>query len=78
MQSTKVKCKCTAKTQRTNYDPKHPYSYEIRLEVPYDPNSIFYQMSGGTTPILNTVNEEAAKMFEVGKSYDIVISPSED
>ena len=74
--STIVKVKCNSKKEVLNYDPKKPISTSIELIVPYDQNSIFYQMSGGTNLVLNTVNKEAADMFELGKDYDIVISPS--
>lgn len=75
--STKVKCRCISKKESQNYDPKKPISTGIELQVPYDPSSIFYQMSGGTALVLNTVNQEAADMFKIGSDYDIVISPSE-
>jgi hypothetical protein len=35
-------------------------------------------LSGGTNLTLNTVNQDAADMFVIGKEYDIVISPSEN
>ena len=75
--STKVKCKCISKKESQNWDPKNPISTAIELAVPYDQNSIYYQMSGGTALVLNTVNQEAADMFKIGSDYDIVISPSE-
>lgn len=75
--NTKVKCKCISKKQSQNYDPKNPVSHAIELAVPYDQNSIYYQMSGGTNLTLNTVNEQAAAMFSIGGEYDIVISPAE-
>lgn len=74
--STIVKVKCQSKKETLNYYPKKPVSTAIELTVPYDQNSVFYQLSGGTTLVLNTVNQEAADMFELGKEYDIVISPS--
>lgn len=74
--STKVVCKCTAKKESVNYDPEHPVSTAIELSVPYDQKSIYYQLSGGTTMTLNTVNQAAADMFQLGKDYDLVISPS--
>lgn len=76
MNSTLVKVKCKSKKESINYDPKRPKSFAIEFEVPYDQNSIFYQMSGGTAPTLNTVNEEAANMFVIGQDYDITITPS--
>jgi hypothetical protein len=76
MNSTIVKVKCTSKKESINYDPAKPVSTGIELQVPYDQNSVFYQLSGGTTMVLNTVNQEAADMFKLGEDYDIVISPS--
>lgn len=75
--STKVKCKCISKKESQNWDPKNPISTGIELAIPCDQNSIYYQMSGGTALVLNTVNQEAADMFKIGSDYDIVISPSE-
>jgi hypothetical protein len=75
--NTTVKVRCNSKKETLNYDPSKPIATAIELTVPYDQNSIFYQMSGGTTMILNTVNQVAADMFQIGKDYDMVISPSE-
>jgi hypothetical protein len=76
--STKVKCRCISKKESVNYNPEHPVSTAIELQVPYDQNSIYYQLSGGTALTLQTVNQQAADMFVIGKDYDLVISPSED
>lgn len=75
--STKVKCKCTSKKESINYNPEKPITTAIELSVPYDQNSIYYQMSGGTVMTLFTVNKEAADMFVLGKDYDMVIAPSD-
>lgn len=74
--NTIVKVKCASKKESLNYNPNLPVATAIELEVPYDQNSIFWKMSGGTNMVLNTVNQEAADMFQLGKSYDVVISPS--
>ncbi len=71
-----VKAKCNSKKESRNYEPSRPISTAIELMVPYDQNSVFYQLSGGTSMILNTVNQEAADMFKLGEEYDIKISPS--
>lgn len=76
--STKVKCKCVSKKEMVNYNPDRPVVTEIQLQVPYDQNSIYYQLSGGSSVSLNTVNQEAADMFTLGKDYDLVISLSQD
>lgn len=75
--STKVVAKCISKKESENYDQNNPIATVIELEVPYDQNSIYWKLSGGTNLELNTVNKDAADMFELGKNYDIVISPSE-
>ena len=74
--STIVVAKCISKKESENYNTKHPITTVIELEVPYDQNSIYWKMSGGTNLELNTVNQAAANMFELGKYYDIVISPT--
>lgn len=76
--SVLVKVQCTSKKQSKNWDANHPVAHQIELQVVYDPNSVFHQLSGGTNLALNTVNDEAANQFEIGKNYDILISPSEE
>ena len=75
--STIVRVTCNSKKEQVNYDKTKPVSTSIELYVPYDQNSVFYQMSGGTNIVLNTVNQEAADMFKLGEQYDIVISPAQ-
>lgn len=75
--STKVKCKCISKKESQNYSKENPIATAIELEVPYDQNSIYWKLSGGTNLMLNTVNKAAADMFVIGNDYDIVISPAE-
>ena len=74
--STIVKVKCISKKESQNYNKERPICTAIELQVPYDQNSIYFQLSGGTALVLNTVNQEAADMFQLGKDYDVVISPS--
>ena len=76
--STKVKARCISKKESSSHDEKNPVETTIELEVPYDQNSIYWKLSGGTNLELNTINQDAANMFELGKDYDIVISPSID
>lgn len=78
MKQTKVQCTCVSKKQKQNWDPKNPVAHEIELEVPYDQNSVYWKLSGGTNMVLNTVNNEAADMFVLGSKYDLLISPSEE
>jgi hypothetical protein len=76
--STKVQCTCISKKETQSYNKENPVNTAIELQVPYDQSSVYYQMSGGTALLLNTVNQAAADMFAVGGKYDIVISPSEE
>lgn len=75
--STKVKVKCVSKKQSAHYDKENPTAHVIELEVPYDQKSIYWKLSGGTNLHLNTCNQAAADMFEIGKEYDVVIQPAE-
>ena len=72
---TIVEVECISKKESKNWAPEHPVQTAIELAVPYDQNSIFFQMSGGTVMTLNTVNQEAADMFQLGKKYNMEISP---
>lgn len=72
--STLVQMKCVSKKESINYNPEFPKSYAIELEVPYDQNSIFWKMSGGTNIVLNTVNQAAADQFEIGKFFELNIT----
>lgn len=76
MNSTLVRVKCLSKKEGINWNKENPRSFAIELEVPYDQNSIFWKLSGGTNLVLNTVNKAAADMFQIEGSYDIVISPT--
>lgn len=54
----------------------------IEMEVantsdPNDPNYPYSFWSGGTKFPLMTINEEAARHFEIDKDYDILITPAE-
>lgn len=72
--ATKVVTECVSKKEVKNYDAQRPKRYEIELQVPYEQNNVYFQLSGGTGIHLNTVNEEAAKEFEIGSKYEILIS----
>lgn len=63
---TLVEVKVISKKETVNWDKNYPKAFEIEFEVPYDQTSIFHKLSGGTNAVLRTVNEEAAKNFEVG------------
>ena len=74
--STLVQVKCQSKKEIANYDPKNPVHTEIEFAIPYDTKSVFYQLSGGTTMVLRTINKDAADQFVIGGNYDITISPT--
>jgi hypothetical protein len=76
LKETIVQVTCTAKKQKQGYT-NNSLQHEIELSVPYDQNSIFYQMSGGTVMTLNTVNQAAADMFVIGGVYEMSIKPKE-
>lgn len=75
--NTKVKAMCVSKKESKNWNQDHPIATAIELEVPYDQNSIYWKMSGGTNMVLNTINQSAADMFIIGKEYDIIVKLSE-
>lgn len=76
--NTKVKVKCVSKKESESFDVEFPIRTTIELEVPYSNNSIYHKLSGGTNLELNTINQDAANMFELGNEYDILISPSSE
>lgn len=51
--------------------------YELKFNVGYDKSNVYYQLSGGTQPVIHTVNEEVANSMQVGKWYMITIEPTE-
>jgi len=72
---TKVVVTCISKKESKNWDINNPIATAIELEVPYDQQSVYWKLSGGTNMTLNTVNKEAADMFKIGNQYEMVISP---
>lgn len=77
---TRVEVTCIAKKQTQNYGSNHkenPLQTEISFSVPYDPNNVYYQMSGGSAPVFYTVNQDVADMFTIGGKYAIEITPVE-
>ena len=79
MEQTKVVCTCVSKKETKQYgQTNNPLNTEIGLQPPYDTSNIYYQLSGGTVFTLNTINQTAADMFEVGKNYEVLISPTEE
>ena len=80
---TQIKVYLESKTKKEtgypgNKDGVQPKpQFELKFNVGYDQNNVYFQQSGGTQPILNTVNEEVANSMEVGKWYMITIEPTE-
>lgn len=77
---TRVEVVCQSKKETKNYSGNaetHPIQTEIQFNVPYDTNNVYHQMSGGSSPIFYTVNQEVADMFKIGGKYAIEISPVE-
>lgn len=80
---TRVEVYLESKTKKeTGYPGQSPENtakpqYELKFNVGYDQSSVYFQQSGGTQPVFNTVNQEVADMFEVGKKYAIEIYPVE-
>lgn len=78
--STVVEVTVVSKKETNNfYSKDHPRAFEIEFEVPYDQNSIFHKLSGGTNAVLRTVNEEAAKQFDIGTKvrWTLEVIPAE-
>lgn len=75
--TTKVRMTCISKKESRSYNPEHPLATAIELEVPYDQNSVYWKLSGGTNIVLNTVNKEAADGFVIGGEYDLTVTPAE-
>jgi hypothetical protein len=76
MTQTQVKCTCVSKKESKNWNQEHPIATDIELEVPYDQNSIYHKLSGGTNMVVRTVNQGAADMFKIGCEYMITIEPA--
>lgn len=81
--ATVVRMRCTKiSTQKhwsKNEDGSSNIQSEIQLAVAYcndpkDPNYPYAQLSGGTVFPLNTINQEAAKDFELDGEYEVVIT----
>lgn len=62
----------------TDRQPPIKPQYELKFNVGYDQNNVYFQQSGGTQPIINTVNEEVANSMIVGKKYMLIIEPIEE
>lgn len=77
--TTVVQMQCESKKELNQYSEKDKdgnlkMRYEIGFHVPYGDGSIWYELSGGTTMVLRTINKEVAGMFIPGKNYKMDIS----
>lgn len=64
---TVVEVTVVSKKESSNYyNKENPKAFEIEFEVPFDQNSVFHKLSGGTNAVLRTVNADAAAMFDIG------------
>jgi hypothetical protein len=75
--ATKVKMTCVGKKQSQHWK-ENKVEHLIELQVPYDQNSIYYKMSGGTNIELRTVNGDAADMFQLQGEYMMTIEPAKE
>lgn len=82
--TTQVKVYLESKTKKETGYPKkeggetvNKPQYELKFNVGYNQDDVYFQLSGGTQPILHTVNEEVANSMSVGKYYMITIAPIE-
>ena len=75
---TQVEVKLVSIKKELNYNPDRPFRYELQFEVPYDPQSIYYQLSGGTKPTFNTTNQEVVDSMVLSGKYMITIDPIEE
>jgi hypothetical protein len=74
---TKVVVQCISKKESQSYNKDNPIQTMIELQVPYDQKNIYFQLSGGSNFVLNTINKDAADMFTIGGSYEVLISPAD-
>lgn len=79
---TQVKIFLESKTKKETAfgggQPSTKPQYELKFNVGYDQNNVYFQQSGGTQPIINTVNEEVANAMVVGAWYMLTIEPFND
>jgi hypothetical protein len=84
--SVQLKVKCTKVSQNHHWNKKPDGTpmintcIELFLEYSNDPknqNYPFSEISGGTKFELQTTNEDAAKQFQLGKNYNVLIDAAE-
>lgn len=84
--SVKIRMRCNkiSKQKHWNNDDSGNMQTQTTIDLAVhhssdvnDPNYAYAQLSGGSVFPLTTINDKAANQFEIGKDYDIVITPSE-
>lgn len=76
--STVCEMKVYSVKKTRNYDKKFPIRAEIEFELSYEPKNIFFQMSGSSRPILNTVHPGVIEMFNLGAKVRMTIDLLEE
>lgn len=54
----------------------NPREWQIELGLDYNPQNVYYKLSGGTNMVLRTINKEAADMFVIGETVVMTIAPN--
>ncbi len=72
---TEVVMTCVSKKEAKGYNGSNQFA--IELEVPYNQDSVYWKMSGGTNIVLNTISKEANDMFTIGGEFRMIIKPNE-
>jgi hypothetical protein len=76
VKSTIVELQVISKKEGHQYQsPGNPKEFEIELGLDYNPQNVYYKLSGGTNMVLRTINKEAADMFVLGETVVMTISP---
>jgi predicted transcriptional regulator len=76
VKSTIVELQVISKKEGYQYQHTiNPKEFEIELGLDYNPQNVYYKLSGGTNMVLRTINQDAADMFVIGETVVMTISP---
>jgi hypothetical protein len=76
MKQTVVELQVLSKREGHQYQStSNPKEWDIELGLDYNPDNIYYKLSGGTNMFLKTINPDAAQMFVVGETVVMTLSP---